>query len=158
MTTNVHNRELPSRIFDDVTQTNHLEAINTILLAAHNPSRRSKLLRVLHNGQPLWLSKNRTTFKTKAAARNAVENWLFDWLVALVPSPNGQRRYYGHNYQECYNILEARIGPTLTESERAARSSSFGVLLTYIKKTVTQLFERGVLRLEEVSLEVPTED
>jgi len=72
MTTTVHNRELPRRVFDDVTQTNHLEAINSILLAAHNPSRRSKLLRVLHNGQPLWLSKNRTTFKTRAAAKHAV--------------------------------------------------------------------------------------
>ena len=154
MTTTVHNRALPSRTFDDVTQTNHLDAINTILLAAHNPSRRSKLLRVLHNGQPLWLSKNRTAFKTRAAAKHAVEGWLLDWLVALVP-----RTWEGGRWRpEVYDVIADRIRPTLTEDELNSRPGSIGTVFAYTNKVTNQLFESGVLRLEEVSLEVPTED
>lgn len=136
----LHNRTVPPGIYENITVTNLGEAINGLLLSGLLPSRRSRLFRVLYNGRPLWLGANRTTFKTRASAKNAVITWLANGLheVTATAVNSGAWNYWPHIYQ--------RMG--LPHEEH--HYYRFKELLN---RHVDALFDAGALRYEAVNLD-----
>lgn len=136
----LHNRTVPPGIYENITATNLGEAIGGLLLAGLLPSRRSRLFRVLYNGRPLWLGANRTTFKTRTSAKNAVITWLTNGLheVTAASVNSGDWNYWPH-------ICE-RTGLR----QEGHSYYSFKALLT---RHVDALFEAGALRYETIDLD-----
>lgn len=135
----LHNRTVPQGIYENITQTNLPEAIDGLLLTATIPSRRSRLFRVLYNGQPLWLRTNRTTFKTKPSAKNAVVSWLLSGLHEVVVDRLVPRTW--SNWRAVIIRLGLPDDTQLYEVERL------------LETHVDALFTRGVLQIEEISLD-----
>lgn len=136
----LHNRTVPPGIYENITVTNLGEAIQGLLLSGLLPSRRSRLFRVLYNGRPLWLGANRTTFKTRASAKNAVITWLANGMheVTATAVNSGAWNYWPHIYE--------RMGLRRENHNYY----SFKALLT---RYVDALFEAGTLRYEAVNLD-----
>lgn len=134
----LRNRTVPPGIYENITQTGLPEAIEGLLLTAITPSRRSKLFRVLFNGRPLWLRTNRTTFKTRPSAKNAVVSWLLSGLHEVVTDRLTPRTW--NNWRAVMIRLGLSGDTQLYEAERLLRTH------------VDALFTRGVLEIEEISL------
>lgn len=136
----LRNRVVPPGIYTNITSTNLGEAINGLLVAAQLPSRRTKLYRVLFNNRPLWLAANRTTFKTRASAKNAVLTWLANGLHDVTASAlnNGMWQQWQHIYQ--------RLG-------FRPQDHNFYYLKQLLGQHVDALFTAGVLRYEIVDLD-----
>ena len=127
----LHNRTVPPGIYENITVTNLGEAINGLLLSGLQPSRRSRLFRVLYNDRPLWLGANRTTFKTRASAKNAVISWLANGIheVTATTINSGAWNYWRHIFE--------RMG---LQQENHSYYYSFQLLL---RRYVEALFAAG---------------
>ncbi|RTL07698.1 hypothetical protein EKK58_00730 [Candidatus Dependentiae bacterium] len=136
----LHNRTVPPGIYENITITNLREALQGLLLASTLPSRRSKLYRVLFNGQPLWLGANRTTFKTRASAKNAVVNWLVNGLheVTATAVNSGAWSYWEH----IYNRLGLNQG-----------NMTYYQAKGIIEQHVSAMLADGTLRFEAINLD-----
>lgn len=141
----LYNRTVPQGIVENISTTNYPEACRLLLLAALRPSRRGKLYRVIYQGRPLWLKANRTAFKTRTSARNAVVNWLYN---GMAESLIAQNQAEGRPSWEVSRTLRDRV--LGTNSNLPGPMSSVPDLL---EQHVQRLFADGTLRIETMDLD-----
>lgn len=60
----------------DISVSNTAGIIDQAFKNARSPTRKTKLWQVRYGGEVLWLHKNRNTWKTKGAAKQAAIVWL----------------------------------------------------------------------------------
>lgn len=137
----LNRRVIPGGIYENITPTNLPEACARVLMAAVTPSRKTRLFVVRFQGETLWLNANRSVYKTKAAAKNAICNWLFSGLTDIIAQAQSLSR------SGAADVLCRRAWPNETvETYISWREIERRLLLV-----IDQLLESGRLEIAEVS-------
>ena len=128
----------------DITPLGLHDVLDRVLTLGHTPSRKYRIWRVYWDNRPLWLDKNRTTFRTRPSLDYALHKWVYDKLCSAVRTSQGLSYYDGAGHR----ILARQLGFDEYGSQNVQQ---------LIRTILAEWTTSGRLEIREVDLDASVE-